>query len=77
MPGHYQVGKVYRRGEDLIYITRKKEPGSLGVSNFWHWRVVKKNGKLGEEEWGYGEFPVEPIKCEIKIKIIEEGISLG
>jgi len=24
------------------------------ASNFWHWREVKKNGKLGKEETGYG-----------------------
>lgn len=24
------------------------------VSNFWHWREVKTNGKLGKEECGYG-----------------------
>lgn len=24
------------------------------VSNHWTWREVKKNGKLGPEEYGYG-----------------------
>jgi len=24
------------------------------VSNFWTWKPVKKNGKLGKEESGYG-----------------------
>ena len=67
--GHYEIGKVYKRGDDLIYITSGKYMGHLGVSNHWNWRIVKSNGTLGEEGYGYGDFPVTPVDCEITVKI--------
>ena len=30
------------------------DPTNGRVSNFWSWREVKANGKLGKEENGYG-----------------------
>lgn len=74
----YEIGKVYKRCDDLIYITGTKHIKSLGI-NHMTWRIVKKNGKLGEEGSGYGELSATPIDCDIqiKIKLKEDGISLG
>lgn len=33
------------------------------ISNFWSWRVVLKDGTLGEEQCGYGNF--ETVEHEV------------
>jgi hypothetical protein len=37
-----------------VKITGGQYWGEYGVSNFWYWREVRENGKLGPEEHGYG-----------------------
>ena len=46
-------------------------PGG-GVSNFWYWRTIRKDGTLGKEYSGYntGVFNVSrPVKHEVVIKV--------
>lgn len=77
--GHYEIGRVYRRDGQLIYITSGRYMGTMGLSNHWNWKYVRKNGTLGRDGWGYGDFPAVPVECDIqiKIKLKEDGISLG
>jgi hypothetical protein len=49
------VGKVMRHPDGrTVKIVDGQFWGEHGVSNFWYWREVKKNGKLGKLEHGYG-----------------------
>lgn len=50
-----EVGKIIPHPDGrMVKIMSGQYWGQHGVSNFWTWREVKKNGKLGKEEHGYG-----------------------
>lgn len=50
-----KVGKVLKHPDGRkVKITKGQLWGTHGFSNFWYWREVKPNGKLGKEECGYG-----------------------
>lgn len=50
-----KIGKVMRHPDGrMVKIVDGQYWGEHGVSNFWYWREVKRNGKLGELEHGYG-----------------------
>jgi len=52
------IGKIVRRPNgDMVKITKGQFWGEYGVSNFWYWRKVLKNGEFGKEEHGYGWDP--------------------
>ena len=40
-----------------VRITGGSYWGTYGLSNFWYWKPVLKNGKLGKQEHGYGWTP--------------------
>ncbi len=37
-----------------VKITDGQYWGTYGLSNFWYWREILPDGKLGKEEHGYG-----------------------
>lgn len=39
------------------------------ISNFWHWRKVKKDGSLGKQKSGYGSFRESRNEYKIIIKV--------
>ncbi len=49
------VGKIVQHPDGrTVKITSGQFWGEYGVSNFWYWREVNPDGKLGREESGYG-----------------------
>lgn len=54
-PSHMGIGKIVKHPDGRkVKIVDGQFWGEHGLSNFWTWREVKKNGKLGKEESGYG-----------------------
>ena len=50
-----RAGKTLRHPDGrLVKIIDGQYWGTYGLSNFWTWREVKPNGKLGRKESGYG-----------------------
>jgi hypothetical protein len=55
IPSQMEVGKILKHPDGrTVKITSGKYWGTHGLSNFWYWREVLPNGKLGKEEHGYG-----------------------
>jgi len=51
----FKIGDVVKHPDGRwVQITDGQYWGTYGLSNFWEWREVKKNGKLGKLESGYG-----------------------
>jgi hypothetical protein len=49
------IGKRMRHPDGrMVFIVDGQYWGEFGVSNFWYWREVKADGKLGKTECGYG-----------------------
>lgn len=69
--GGYEIGKVFKRGKDYIYITSGEYIGGYGrISNHWSWRKVLKDGTLSKKEYnGYGDTSANPIKCKVTTTI--------
>jgi len=54
----FEIGDIVNHPDGRkVKITEGKYWGAHGLSNFWYWREVKKNGKLGKIEHGYGWRP--------------------
>jgi hypothetical protein len=68
----WQPSKHLRGYPRLVYIVNGKLWGTYGLSNFWTWRPVLKNGNLGKEVHGYGSFYKSPDVYELKIIIIKK-----
>ena len=50
-----KVGKIVKHPDGRkVKIISGQFWGTYGLSNFWEWREIKKNGKLGKLESGYG-----------------------
>jgi hypothetical protein len=51
-----KIGKIVQHPDGyLVKIIDGQFWGEYGVSNFWHWKRVLKNGKLSKKvECGYG-----------------------
>ena len=50
-----EVGKWYIHEGDIVQITDGQFWGTYGLSNFWYWKKLKKDGTLSEETFhGYG-----------------------
>jgi len=47
------------------------------LSNFWRWRRVLDNGKLGKLEEGYGSFVESNIKYKVEIQAIRKDATQG
>lgn len=67
------VGEVRLVDDELCLITSGQYRGEYGVSNYWTWRKIKKDGTLSKKEYaGYnnGEFIFSPpIEHEVIIRI--------
>lgn len=49
------IGKTIKHPDGRMVKIKSGQYLSNGrVSNFWHWNEVRKDGKLGPEEFGYG-----------------------
>lgn len=49
------IGKTVKHPDGrTVKIIDGQYMGEHGLSNFWYWREVKKGGKLGKKEHGYG-----------------------
>lgn len=49
------VNNVVRHKDGrIVFITDGAYYGDWGISNYWTWREVKRDGTLGKEESGYG-----------------------
>ena len=67
-----EVGEVRVIDGKLSLITHGQTYGSHGISNFWAWRTIRKDGSLGAKYKGYnnGEHTIsKPIKHEVVIKV--------
>jgi hypothetical protein len=55
----FKVGDVVKHPDGYdVKITGGQYWGTYGISNFWYWKRVKKNGRLAaKEEHGYGWRP--------------------
>lgn len=56
-PCHMEVGKIIKHPDGYkvkVISGQYLDPIYGRLSNFWYWRRVKKNGKLGRMEHGYG-----------------------
>ena len=49
-----QIGEVRMIKGRLSLITSGSYQGQFGISNFWTWRTIRKDGTLGKEYKGYG-----------------------
>lgn len=50
-----EIGKVVKHPDGrAVKIIDGQFWGTDGVSNFWYWKEVKKDGTLGITEHGYG-----------------------
>lgn len=47
------VGKLFHYKRRLVYIVDGQYTSGGRISNFWHWRPVRKDGTLGKEEGDY------------------------
>jgi hypothetical protein len=66
------TGEVRIINGRLSLITGGQMYGSHGISNFWHWRTIRKDGTLGKEYSGYnsGEHKFSrPINHKVVIKV--------
>lgn len=53
--GNYEIGGYFVRDDKVIKITDGQFMGTYGVSNFWYWRELLKDGSLSDETFnGYG-----------------------
>ena len=67
-----QVGEVRMIKGKLSLLTSGSYQGQFGISNFWTWRTIRKDGTLGRESSGYnnGEHTFsKPIKHKVIIKV--------
>ena len=66
-----EVGEVRIVNGRLSLITHGQTYGAHGISNFWAWRTIRKDGTLGQERSGYGTgIDTGPaIKHEVIIKV--------
>lgn len=65
-----KIGEVRNINGKPALITSGSYMGTYGVSNFWYWRYIKKDGSLGKEGHGYdnGEYMIsKPIEHEVRI----------
>lgn len=66
-------GKVYLYKGKPVFMTGGQYFGSWGVSNFWHWRRIKKDGTLSQKEYcdydNRGLFKKYPGKYTIEVKL--------
>ncbi len=54
-PCHMEIGKIIKHPKGYkVKVVGGQYWGTHGLSNFWYWRRVKKNGKLGKKKCGYG-----------------------
>jgi hypothetical protein len=57
-PPPFEVGDVVLHPSGRkVKIVGGRQWGEHGLSNWWEWREVKKNGRLGRLEQGYGWNP--------------------
>lgn len=65
-----RIGSVYKKGRYIVYVTGGTYMGFNGVSNFWTYRKVKKDGTLSKREYGCygGEFDC-PLKAKVTINV--------
>ena len=50
-----KIGKIVKHPDGRkVKIVDGQYWGEYGLSNHWSWKEVKKNGKLGKLEHGYG-----------------------
>lgn len=62
----------YKPTKTLVYITHSHFMGEDNrISNTFRWRPIKKDGTLGKEVHGYGNFERPSKKYEVKITITE------
>jgi hypothetical protein len=79
------INKIVRQGKFGIYppFNKKNYPcdvliisgeymGEYGLSNYWTWKRILKNGKLGPIESGYGDFTKPKGKYKVKISIFKK-----
>lgn len=67
-----QIGEVRIINGKLSLITTGQMYGSHGISNFWRWRTIRKDGTLGKEYQGYNNGDhrfSQPIKHKVVIKV--------
>lgn len=51
----FKIGDVVKHPSGrMVKITSGAYWGEHGLSNHWFWKEVLPDGKLGEEEYGYG-----------------------
>jgi len=71
-----QKNKVYRHPQHgLVLCTGGQYMGTYGVSNFWDFRKVLKNGKLGKALCDYGLNFTEvsaKVTTEISVRLIND-----
>ena len=54
-PSKMKVGDIVDHPDGRkVLIIAGQYWGRNGISNFWYWREVKKDGSLGKQEHGYG-----------------------
>jgi len=58
-PPPFKVGDIVKHPDGRkVKIVDGQYWGTHGLSNFWYWRAVKRNGKLAKKlEHGYGWRP--------------------
>lgn len=67
---HPIVGTIWRYKGKPVFITGGQYTGSYGgISNFWNFRTIEKDGTLGEEYGDYDnknqfEFLAKPTRIE-------------
>ena len=69
-----QIGMVYLHKGKPVYIYDGQWEGRNGISNFWFWKRIRKDGSLGKKYCGYnnmGEFSEYPNDWEMKIILKE------
>ena len=69
-----KIGGVFQHPQGPIYVTAGQYEGAHGISNFWHWRFIRKDGTLGRKGSGYGRGfpPIRDAKVIIRIEFPKE-----
>jgi len=69
-----RIGEVRVINGKPSLITGGQYMGEYGISNFWYWRTIKKDGTLGKEYHGYnnGSNQIGPVlKHQMVIRLKE------
>lgn len=54
-PCKMEIGKIVKHPDGYkVKIIDGQYWGTYGISNFWYYKRILKNGKLGREQCGYG-----------------------